>query len=70
MFMRSLAGDPDAAGVTTVLMDPGWVSTDMGGRHAPLTPSESVAAMLRVIDGLGPHDNGRFLDRHGRAKAW
>ena len=70
MFMRSLAGDPAAAGVTTVLLDPGWVSTDMGGRQAPLTPSESVASMLRVIDGLGPRDNGRFLDRHGRAKAW
>jgi NAD(P)-dependent dehydrogenase (short-subunit alcohol dehydrogenase family) len=70
MFMRSLAGDTAAAGVTTVLLDPGWVSTDMGGRHAPLTPTESVASMLRVIDGLGPRDNGRFLDRHGRAKAW
>jgi NAD(P)-dependent dehydrogenase (short-subunit alcohol dehydrogenase family) len=70
MFMRSLAGDAAAAGVTTVLVDPGWVSTDMGGRHAPLTPSESAASMLRVIDGLGPRDNGRFLDRHGRDKAW
>jgi NAD(P)-dependent dehydrogenase (short-subunit alcohol dehydrogenase family) len=70
MFMRSLAGDPAAAGVTAVLIDPGWVSTDMGGRNAPLTPAESVASMLRVIDALGPHENGRFLDRHGRAKAW
>ena len=60
MFMRSLAGDPAAAGVTTVLIDPGWVSTDMGGRHAPLTPSESVSSMLRVIDALGPRRERPF----------
>jgi NAD(P)-dependent dehydrogenase (short-subunit alcohol dehydrogenase family) len=70
MFMRSLAGDTAAAGVTTVLLDPGWVSTDMGGHHAPVTPTDSVASMLRVIDGLSSRDNGRFLDRHGRAKPW
>jgi NAD(P)-dependent dehydrogenase (short-subunit alcohol dehydrogenase family) len=70
MFMRSLAGDTAAAGVTTVLLDPGWVSTDMGGRHAPITPTDSVASLLRVIDGLAPRDNGRFLDRHGQAKPW
>jgi hypothetical protein len=36
----------------------------MGGPNAPLTPDESVAEMLKVIDGLRPSDSGRFLDRH------
>jgi NAD(P)-dependent dehydrogenase (short-subunit alcohol dehydrogenase family) len=70
MFMRSLAGDAAGAGVTTVLLDPGWVDTEMGGPHAPLTAPDSVASMLRVIDALGPLDNGRFLNRHGKPKAW
>jgi NAD(P)-dependent dehydrogenase (short-subunit alcohol dehydrogenase family) len=70
MYMRSLAGDAAAAGVTTVLLDPGWVRTDMGGPHAPVEASESVAGMLRVIDRLRPADNGKFLDRHGQARPW
>jgi NAD(P)-dependent dehydrogenase (short-subunit alcohol dehydrogenase family) len=70
MFMRSLAGDCAEAGVTTVLVDPGWVRTDMGGPHAPLTAPDSVSSMLRVIDELEPGDNGRLLDRHGKPKPW
>jgi NAD(P)-dependent dehydrogenase (short-subunit alcohol dehydrogenase family) len=70
MFMRSLAGDAAPAGVTVVLLDPGWVRTDMGGPHAPITAERSVADMLGVIERLGPADNGRFLDRHGAPKPW
>jgi NAD(P)-dependent dehydrogenase (short-subunit alcohol dehydrogenase family) len=70
MLMRSLAGDAAGAGVTVVLLDPGWVRTDMGGAHAPIAPAQSVGDMLRVIDGLSPRDNGRFLDRRGNAKPW
>jgi len=55
---------------TAVLLDPGWVRTDMGGPHAPIEAADSVADMLRVIDGLGPRDNGRFLDRHGKPRPW
>ena len=70
MLTRSLAGDARAAGVTAVAVDPGWVRTDMGGPHAPITPAQSVSEMLRVIDRLSPRDNGRFLDRRGQDKAW
>lgn len=64
--------DPaDARGpIVTALLDPGWVSTDMGGAEAPVTPARSVAAMMRVIDGLNARDNRRFLDRHAVAVPW
>jgi NAD(P)-dependent dehydrogenase (short-subunit alcohol dehydrogenase family) len=70
MLMRSLAGETRSLGVTTVLLDPGWVRTDMGGPRAPLSVEESVAGLLTVIDGLKPGDNGRFLTWQGREQAW
>jgi NAD(P)-dependent dehydrogenase (short-subunit alcohol dehydrogenase family) len=70
MLMRSFAADAAGAGITTVLLDPGWVRTDMGGPHAPVSAPDSVAAMLAVIDGLDARRNGAFLDRHGRPKPW
>ncbi len=57
-------------GVIVIAISPGWVRTDMGGTDATLMPADSVAGMLRVIDGLTPADNGRFLDHLGATVAW
>jgi hypothetical protein len=42
----------------------------MGGANAPLTPHDSVAAMLRTIDALSGADNGRFLSESGATIPW
>jgi NAD(P)-dependent dehydrogenase (short-subunit alcohol dehydrogenase family) len=70
MFMRSWAGDVKRWGISTVLLDPGWVSTDMGGSQAPTTPEQSVRGMLRMIDSLTPQHNGRFFTWEGEEQAW
>jgi len=57
-------------GVTVVSMHPGWVQTDMGGSEARLTPEESVAGMVDVIDGLTADDGGRFLTHDGGELPW
>lgn len=67
---RSLARDLGDQGYVCVVLHPGWVQTDMGGSSAPTTPEESVSGLLRVIDGLGPPDNGRFYDFTGEELPW
>lgn len=56
--------------IKTVALHPGWVRTDMGGDTAQLTPGDSVAGLLRVIDGLQAGDSGRFLDWQGQPLPW
>lgn len=55
---------------TCVSFHPGWVRTDMGGAGADLPVERSVADMRRVLGGLGPDDNGRFLNHDGTAIDW
>ncbi|MBI5863359.1 MAG: short-chain dehydrogenase, partial [Planctomycetes bacterium] len=38
--------------------------------EAPLDPPTSVAGMLRVIDALGPADNGAFIGYDGTRLPW
>ena len=70
MLMRTAAIDLKARGITCVVLNPGWVKTDMGGPNARLTPEESVGAMRRVIARLGPRDSGRFYSYDGREYPW
>jgi len=56
--------------VIAVLLHPGWVRTDMGGRQALLAPEESVAGLRRVIAGLTKADSGRFYNHDGSPIPW
>jgi len=57
-------------GIVVIALSPGWVRTDMGGAGAPLTTTESVTAMLRVIDALRTSDSGSFLSHTGEEIPW
>ena len=70
MEWSSLAKDLGGKGVICVALHPGWVQTDMGGPTATLTIDQSVPAMVKVIDGLKPADNGRFLSYDGSEMPW
>jgi NAD(P)-dependent dehydrogenase (short-subunit alcohol dehydrogenase family) len=69
-LMRCIAMDLGRRGVTTVMIHPGWVRTDMGGQAAKVGVDESVTHMRGLIDRLTPDMNGRFFDRKGEEMAW
>lgn len=58
------------AGVVAVVIHPGWVKTDMGGRGASLSVGESVAGIKAVHDALTTDDHGKFLTWDGRIHPW
>jgi NAD(P)-dependent dehydrogenase (short-subunit alcohol dehydrogenase family) len=70
MVMRSLAIDLAPRGITCVVINPGWVRTDMGGLNASLEPSESISRMRRIIATLGPEQSGKFFNHNGREYPW
>jgi NAD(P)-dependent dehydrogenase (short-subunit alcohol dehydrogenase family) len=65
-----LAKDLEPRGIICLALHPGWVQTDMGGPTATLTIDQSVPGMVKVIDGLKPSDNGRFLQYDGGELPW
>jgi NAD(P)-dependent dehydrogenase (short-subunit alcohol dehydrogenase family) len=68
--VKSLSIDLAPHGITCVVVHPGWVRTDMGGPGGKLTPSESVAALRKLIAGLKPGDSGRFFNYDGKPYPW
>ncbi len=70
MITRTYAFNARGEGITAVMIDPGWVKTDMGGPDAQLEPEQSASGLLSVIDGLTTRDAGRFLVYDGSEAPW
>ncbi len=69
-LMRALATELKAQGIPVLIVHPGWVKTDMGGEGAQLTPAESAAQLLKLIDKFDVASTGRFLAWNGKELAW
>ena len=79
MFIRTLSIElaRRARGAICVALHPGTTDTDLsrpfqGGVPADklFCPERAVDQLLRVIDGLGPADNGRFFGWNGEKIPW
>lgn len=56
--------------IISVLLNPGWVKTRMGGLNAEISVEDSVADMRKIIDKLKDRDSGKFFDHSGREIPW
>jgi NAD(P)-dependent dehydrogenase (short-subunit alcohol dehydrogenase family) len=71
MVTRSLSIDLEHLNIAAISIHPGWVRTDMGGKHAPLSTKESVEAIVNVIEQFNAEKhNGQFLDYQGLTFPW
>jgi len=70
MAFSILAKELEPRGISVVLLDPGWVKTDMGGTHAPLSAQESIAGMRTVLAGNPMELSGKFLGHDGAVRPW
>lgn len=70
MVTMSLARDLAPSGITCVALHPGWVRTDMGGEHAPVSVEDSATGLWRVIGDLKPEHAGEFIEYTGERLPW
>jgi NAD(P)-dependent dehydrogenase (short-subunit alcohol dehydrogenase family) len=70
MVVKSLAVDLQSAGITSVVIHPGWVKTDMGGPNALISIEQSVSGMRQVISSLLRADSGKFFSYNGQEIPW
>jgi NAD(P)-dependent dehydrogenase (short-subunit alcohol dehydrogenase family) len=57
-------------GIAVVLVHPGFVRTDMGGKNADISVEESAAGIMAVIAGSTLTSTGRFMKWNGEEHAW
>ncbi|EIW81579.1 NAD(P)-binding protein [Coniophora puteana RWD-64-598 SS2] len=53
-----------------IVLDPGWVKTEMGGQGALIEAEKSVRGILKVVTGLTTQSAGKFLNYQGKEIPW
>ena len=57
-------------GITTLLIHPGWVKTDMGGPNAAIDAQTSVSGMRETLDSLTLDRTGSYVNYDGKTIPW
>lgn len=70
MMNRAFANDVQPMGVTSIVANPGWIQTEMGGSKAPMTPKNAVQNLFRIVEHLTPADAGKFFNYNGEEHPW
>jgi len=68
--MQGLATDLYPDGIAVVLVDPGWVQTDMGGAEAELAPKEVATAIIDLAESVTLEHTGKFFRWSGEERAF
>ncbi len=67
---KSLSVDLKSKGIAVVLLHPGWVLTEMGGKNALITTEQSISGMTHLIDKANLDSSGEFLAYDGKTIPW
>lgn len=70
MSMRSFAAREGERPRSMLLLAPGWIRTDLGGREAPYTLEDSVPLLADVILAKRVRPGLEYLDRFGKTVPW
>lgn len=70
MAMSVLSTELAPRGISVVMIDPGWVKTDMGGPNAQLTPEQSISGIRKVLAGDPMEISGKFIRYDGVVRPW
>lgn len=66
----SLARDLEGRGIAVAILHPGYVKTDMTGRHGNVEASDAARGLLARIDELTLQTSGRFRHANGEDLPW
>ncbi|MEV6566982.1 SDR family NAD(P)-dependent oxidoreductase [Streptomyces kronopolitis] len=69
-LMRSFAARTAEDTRTLLLLDPGWVRTDLGGPDAELSVEESVPGVAETIESHRGKPGLHFVDYRGQVVPW
>ncbi|TNE79547.1 MAG: SDR family oxidoreductase [Bacteroidetes bacterium] len=70
MMNRAFANDVRAEGICSIVLNPGWVQTDMGGAKAQFTETDAVHNMRKLLEKLDLEDSGKFFNYDGTEHPW
>lgn len=70
MASQILQNDVKEDGIKVLAVHPGWFSSDMGGKEAPISPADAAKQVVELI--LKPHDLAApiYYEPDGREMAW
>lgn len=68
--MVSAAHDLRHLGITSLILHPGWVRTDMGGPQGELSVEQSAQKLRKILDKRTIKDSGSFFDIDGTIIPW
>jgi len=68
--MVSAAHDLKPRGITTVILHPGWVRTDMGGPNGEISTAESATLLRNILAKVSLENAGDFYDIDGSIIPW